>query len=333
MKKVEIGSSGMMASQVAMGTWSMGGDVQWGPQDEAVSLKALHTALEEGVNLIDTAPAYGFGYSERLVGKAIKELPRDQILVQTKCGFWWKDEEGAFLIERDGRVCRRNVSRRAIMDGVKDSIQNLDVDYIDILITHHQAREPFLTPVSETMQALEDLKKEGTIRAIGISNCSMEEIEAYLACGTVDVIQEHFSMLEPEKADAFLPVCDRHRITFQGFSSLEQGLLTGKYGMDYQLSAENVRNRSQWFRPENRKGILEMLDGWRPLCEKYACNLANLVVAWSARKSPRMMVLGGGRKEQHVRDYMKGANLPLSPSDYEKMNQDIRQMQEKRAHV
>lgn len=323
MKKVEIGTSGMMASQIAMGTWSMGGDVQWGSQDEEISLKAIRTAVEEGMNLIDTAPAYGFGYSERLVGKAIKEIPRDQILVQTKCGFWWKDDEGALLIERDGRVCRRNLSRRAIMDGVKDSIKNLDVDYIDILVTHHQAREPFLTPVSETFGALEELKKEGTIRAIGISNCNMAEIEDYLSCGTIDVIQEHFNMLEPETANEFLPVCEKNQITFQGFSILKQGLLTGKYGMDYQLSAENVRNRSHWFQLENRKKILEMLDGWKPFCEKYDCNLANLVVAWSAKKSSRLIILGGGRKEQHVRDYLKGGALTLEEQDYDRMNQDI----------
>lgn len=323
MNKIEIGTSGMMASQIAMGTWSMGGDIQWGTQDEKISLKAIRTAVEEGINLIDTAPAYGFGYSEQLVGKAIKELPRDQILVQTKCGFWWKDDEGSVLIERDGRVCRRNLSRRAIMDGVKDSLQNLDVDYIDILVTHQQAREPFLTPVSETMQALEELKKEGTIRAIGISNCNMAEIEAYLACGTIDVIQEHFNMLEPETANEFLPICEKNHITFQGFSILKQGLLTGKYGMDYQLPAENVRNRSHWFQLENRKKILDMLDCWKPLCEKYDCNLANLVVAWSAKKSPRMLILGGGRKEQHVRDYIKGEAMPLEGADYEKMNKDI----------
>lgn len=323
MKKVEIGTTGMMASRIAMGTWSMGGDIQWGKQDEEISLKAIRTAVEEGVNLIDTAPAYGFGYSERLVGKAIREIPRDQILVQTKCGFWWKDDEGALLIERDGRVCRRNLSRRAIMDGVKDSIRNLDVDYIDILVTHHQAREPFLTPVSETFGALEELKKEGTIRAIGISNCNMAEIEDYLSCGKVDVIQEHFNMLEPETANEFLPVCEKNRITFQGFSILKQGLLTGKYGMDYQVSAENVRNRSHWFQLENRKKILEMLDGWKPFCEKYCCNPASLAVAWSAKKSPRMIILGGGRKEKHVRDYLRGGELVLEEQDYERMNQDI----------
>ena len=323
MKKIEIGTTGMTASQIAMGTWSMGGDVQWGMQDEEISLKAIRTAVEEGINLIDTAPAYGFGYSEQLVGKAIKEIPRDQILVQTKCGFWWKDDEGTLLIERDGRVCRRNLSRRAIMDGVKDSIKNLDVDYIDILVTHHQAREPFLTPVSETFGALEELKKEGTIRAVGISNCNMAEIEDYLSCGTVDVIQEHFNMLEPETANEFLPVCEKNQITFQGFSILKQGLLTGKYGMDYQLSAENVRNRSHWFQLENRKKVLEMLDGWKPLCEKYDCSFANLAVAWSAKKSPRMIILGGGRKEQHVRDYLKGGTLALEEQDYKKINQDI----------
>ena len=111
MKTRQIGKSGITASAIALGTWSMGGDAQWGAQDDEASLKAIHSAVEHGINTIDTAPAYGFGYSERLVGRAIREIPREKLVIQTKCGFWWRDDEGAVIIERDGKVCRRKRSK------------------------------------------------------------------------------------------------------------------------------------------------------------------------------------------------------------------------------
>ncbi len=326
MEKREIGKTGMLASKIALGTWSMGGDAQWGEQDDKASLKAIHTALEHGINAIDTAPAYGFGYSERLVGKAIKEIPREKLIIQTKCGFWWRDDEGAVIIERDGKVCRRNLSRRAILIDVEESLKNLGTDYIDVYITHHQAREPFLVPVEETMDALLELKKQGKIRAIGISNCSEEEIRNYLKCGQVDVLQERFSMLDQEKADRYLPICRENGMSFEGFSPLEQGLLSGKIGMDYQVPQGNLRNNIKWYQPKLRTMVLEMLEGWKPLCEKYDCNLANLVTAWTAARDERVLVLAGGRKESHVLDYIKGGELAVDAEDIRRMTEDAKKV-------
>lgn len=323
MKTRQIGKSGITASAIALGTWSMGGDAQWGAQDDEASLKAIHSAMEHGINTIDTAPAYGFGYSEKLVGQAIREIPREKLVIQTKCGFWWRDDEGAVIIERDGKVCRRNLSRRAIMLDVEESLKNLGTDYIDVYITHHQAREPFLVPVSETMDALMELKRQGKIRAVGISNCSEKEIEDYLSCGEIDVLQERFSMLDQDKADKYLPVCQENGITFEAFSPLEQGLLSGKIGMDYVVPEGNLRNNIKWYRPELRRRVIEMLDGWKDLCRKYECNTANLVVAWTSAKAENLIILGGGRKEAHVLDYIKGGNIELEKADAERMNRDI----------
>lgn len=323
MKKIEIGKSGIEATRVALGTWSMGGDAQWGAQDDSISLKAIHSAVEHGINTIDTAPAYGFGYSEKLIGKAIKEMPREKLVIQTKCGFWWRDDEGAVIIERDGKVCRRNLSRRAIMIDVEESLKNLGTDYIDVYITHHQAREPFLVPVEETMDTLLELKKQGKIRAIGISNCSREEIDHYLSCGPVDVLQERFSMLDQDKVNNYISLCEKNGITFEAFSPLEQGLLTGKVGMDYEVPKGNLRNNIRWYQKEKRQLVVDMLDGWKDLLEKYQCNQANLTVAWTLKKAENLLVLGGGRKEHHVLDYIKGGGIELSDEDKARMDRDI----------
>lgn len=319
----QIGNTDMMVSKVALGTWSMGGDAQWGNQDDAASLRTIQEAVDNGINLIDTAPAYGFGYSEQLVGKAVRNIPRDKLIIQTKCGFWWKDDEGAILIERDGKVCRRNLSKRAIMIDFDDSLKNMGLDHIDVYITHHQAREPFLVPVSETMEALEELKKQGKIRAIGISNCSMEEAQDYLKNGTVDVIQERFSMLDHKKIDMFLPVCEQYGITFEGFSPLEQGLLSGKLGMDYKVDSVNLRKNIPWFREDRRAKVLSMLANWNPICEKYGCNTANLVIAWTAKFSERLVVIGGARKSHHLMDYIHGGEMMLAQEDFDVMSKDI----------
>ncbi len=325
MKKTVIGKSGIEATGIALGTWSMGGDAQWGAQDDSASLKAIHAAVENGINTIDTAPAYGFGYSEKLIGKALKELPREKLVIQTKCGFWWRDDEGAVIIERDGKVCRRNLSRRAIMIDVEESLKNLGTDYIDVYITHHQAREPFLVPVEETMDTLLELKKQGKIRAIGIFNCSEEEIRHYLACDPIDVLQERFSMLDQAKANAnaYLPICEENGVTFEVFSPLEQGLLTGKIDMNYEVPAGNLRNNIKWYAKERRLPVIQMLDGWKDLLEKYNCNQANLTVAWTVKRAENLIVLGGGRKEQHVLDYIKGGGIDLSREDKERMDADI----------
>lgn len=323
MRSTEIGRSGITAPVIALGTWSMGGDAQWGEKDDEASLHAIHSAVEHGVTAIDTAPAYGFGCSERLVGKAIREIPREKLVIQTKCGFWWRDEEGAVIIERDGKVCRRNLSRRAIMLDVEESLKNLGTDYIDVYITHHQSRAPFLVPVLETMDALSELKRQGKIRAVGISNCSEAEIRDYLDCGQVDVLQERFSMLDQEKASLYLPICRENQITFEAFSPLEQGLLSGKIGMDYIVPEGNLRNNIKWYRPKWRRLVVSMLEGWKELAEKYACNLANLTIAWTAARDRNLIVLGGGRKESHVLDYIKGGELALEKADKERMDADI----------
>lgn len=329
MKKIKIGKTGIEISRIALGTWSMGGDAQWGSQEDEVSIRAIHAAVESGVNVIDTAPAYGFGKSEQLVGRAVREIPREKLVIQTKCGFWWRDNEGAVLIERDGKICRRNLSRRAIMTDVEESLRNLGTDYIDVYITHHQAREPFLVPVEETMDALTELKNQGKIRAIGISNCTEEEIRHYLSCGSVDVLQERFSMLDQDRADRYLPICRENGITFEAFSPLEQGLLSGKYGRDYQIPPGNLRSNIPWYQPEKRELVLTMLESWKELCEKYECNMANLVIAWTCGRAENLAVLGGGRKEAHVMDYIRGGQLELERDDWERMEREIRSVLEK----
>jgi methylglyoxal reductase len=319
----EIGKSGIKATVISLGTWAAGGDALWGGRDDDAAVEAIKAAIDSGINLIDTAPAYGFGHSERLVGKAIKGR-RSELIISTKCGLWWNSEEGSYFLTRDGSKIYRNLSKKAIKQGAEESLQNLGTDYIDIFITHWQAVEPVKTPISETMEALLDLKKEGKIRAIGISNVTPDHVKKYLQYGQIDLIQEKYSMLTRENVENnLLPLCEKHNITLQAYTPLEQGLLTGKVTMDSVLSDIDVRNKIEWYKPEKRIKVITMLNSWKPLCEKYSCEIPHLVIAWTAAQSEKINVLCGGRKRHHVVENVKAGELVLDSDDIEKMRRDV----------
>lgn len=323
MKKQRIGKTDIEVSAISLGTWSMGGDAQWGVQDDEGSLKAIDAALENGITLIDTAPAYGFGHSEELVGQAIKRYKREDIVIETKCGVWWKDDQGTKILSRDGKTIRRNLSRPAMLQEIDDSLMRLGVDYIDIYVTHQQPLPPFQVEIREIMGTLTELKKAGKIRAIGVSNATLEQLQEYLQYGQVDLVQERYSMLDQKKVRSFLPLCADHQITVQAYTPLEQGLLTGKIGMDYVVDPANVRNKISWFQPEKRCHVLSMLNGWQDLCQKYACETTELVIAWTLSGYEKTNVICGGRKVPHVLGYIRGGGLDLDKDDIERMNRDI----------
>lgn len=323
MKKQKIGKTDIEVSAISLGTWSMGGDAQWGVQDDAGALKAIDAALENGITLIDTAPAYGFGHSEELVGQAVKRYRREDIVIETKCGVWWKDDNGTKILSRDGKTIRRNLSRPAMLQEIDDSLMRLGVDYIDIYVTHQQPMPPFNVEIEEIMDTLQELKKAGKIRAVGVSNATLEQLQEYLQYGQVDLVQERYSMLDQKKVRSFLPICKENQITVQAYTPLEQGLLTGKIGMDYVLDPANVRNKILWFQPQKRRYVLDMLAGWQSLCEKYECEITELVIAWTLSGYEKINVICGGRKVLHVLGYIRGGGLELDEKDLIRMNQDI----------
>jgi methylglyoxal reductase len=316
----QIGQSDLKASVVALGTWAIGGGSWWGQNDDNESIKTIQAAISQGVNLIDTAPVYGFGHSEEVVGKAIKDR-RSQVLVSTKCGLRWTDKEGSYYFSRDGKVVYKNVSRRAIRDDVEMSLKRLGTDYIDIYFTHWQSVEPFVVPVSETMTALEELKKEGKIRAIGASNVTGEHIEEYIKYGKLDIIQEKYSIIDRRIEKELLPLAKKHQITLQAYSPLEQGLLTGKMTKDYVPEDGNARAGKKWYQPQNLAKVVDMLEDWQDLCKKYECTPTHLVIAWLIAQGENINVLCGARKIEQLEDNIKGADIVLATEDIKRMRE------------
>lgn len=314
----QIGQSDLKASVVSLGTWAIGGGSWWGENDDSESIRTIHEAIDQGINLVDTAPVYGFGHSEEVVGKAIKDR-RSKVLISTKCGLRWTDQEGSYYFSRDGKDVYKNVSKRAIREDVEMSLKRLGTDYIDVYFTHWQSVEPFLVPVSETMEALNELKKEGKIRAIGASNVTAEHIKEYTQYGQLDIIQEKYSIIDRRIENELLPLAKQHQITLQAYSPLEQGLLTGKMTKDYVPEAGSARYGKKWYQPENLSRVVDMIDGWQELCKKYNCTPTHLVIAWLLAQGDNVNVLCGARKTEQLEDNIKGADIVLDEADVARM--------------
>lgn len=324
MKQITIGNSGIEASAIGLGAWAIGGDSNWGPSDDNESIQTIRRARELGITLVDTAPAYGLGHSEEIVGKAL-EGRREEYVLATKCGLRWDTDEGYLQMERDGIKLMRNTRPESLKVEIDASLRRLKTDYIDIYIVHWQEHPDFPSPVEDTMGFMMDLKAEGKIRAIGASNLSREQFDAYVKAGDLDIIQEKYSMLDRGAEEKFFDLCAKHNVTFQPYSPLERGILTGKYDLDTPVGGGMAKQKIKWFQKENLKKIVELTQKWEPLCRKYECTMTQLVIAWTAAQGAghSINVLCGARKLSQVEENAGGGAVTLEPEDIAKMRTDV----------
>lgn len=319
----ELGKSGIKVSAIGLGTWAMGGGEWWSGADDERSAETIQKALDAGINLVDTAPGYGYGKSETVVGKAIKNR-RDEVILSTKCGLWWLDERGTDFFSIDGVDVRRCLEPDTIKREIELSLKRLDTDHIDVYFTHWQSAPPYFTPIKDTMKCLMELKEQGLIRAIGASNVNAGHIKEYCEYGQLDVIQEKYSMLDRRIEEELFPTCEQYGISVMAYSPLEQGLLTGKIRMDTVVPEKESRNRIPWvYDLSDRKKVLDMLDGWSDLTAKYACSLSDLVVAWTMNQPGITTVLCGARKPEHILENAKAADVSLTAEEIARMRRDV----------
>ncbi len=279
----------------------------------------IHKAMDLGINLIDTAPVYGTGHSEEVVGKAIADR-RSRCILSTKCTMQWRSDEGVKMYSRDGQTVYKNFSPASLKADLEDSLRRLKTDYIDIYITHRQPDD--INEVEPVYHTLAALKKEGKIREIGLSNASPEFLRAYQKFGDIALVQEKMSLLSFSPLERYLPLCEKTGVVFQAFSPLERGLLTGKIGMDYVLAPGEARNTIPWFAPDKRRPVLDLLAGWDDLTDKYHCSMTNLVLAATMRLSAVCNLLVGVRKMENLLDTVKTDNLMLEEQDALRMQRD-----------
>ena len=318
MKYLQIGD--MKVSLLAIGTWGMGGGTSWSDADDQESIDIIHKGAELGINFIDTAPVYGTGHSEEVVGKALAGR-RSSYILSTKCTMQWRDSNGTKMYERDGQTVYKCFSRESLRGDLEGSLKRLNTDYIDIYITHRQPDDISLIP--DIYNTLDKFLREGKIRAIGISNSTAQHLAEYQKCGPIALVQEKFSLLETKLAEDYVPLCEKSNVLFQAFSVLERGLLGGKIGKDYILQKGEARTTIKWFEAVKLPGILAMLEGWKSICEKYSCSMANLVIAFTLNYSKSLNVLFGVRRIENLLDTAKSIDFHLEQEDCEKMRKDI----------
>ncbi|RWL09693.1 MAG: aldo/keto reductase [Mesorhizobium sp.] len=305
-----IGKSGVVASAVGLGTWAIGGWM-WGGTDEAESIAAIQASIDAGISLIDTAPAYGLGRSEEIVGKAIKGR-RDRVVIASKCGLNWHSKKGNHFFDQDGTPVNRYLGADGVAYEVEQSLRRLGTDYIDLYITHWQ--DP-TTPIAETMEALERLKSAGKIRAIGASNLDAAELQQYVAAGQLDAIQERYSMLDREIEQTLLPIARQHQVAALSYSSLALGLLSGAIDPAREFGGDDQRKDNPRFSQANRRKVAALKHALAPVAEVHQASMAQIVIAWTLAQPGITFALCGARNATQALDNARAGEILLSAAD------------------
>ncbi len=319
MQRRKLGATNLEVPVISFGAWAIGG-WYWGGSDDAKAIAALRAALEVGMDAIDTAPVYGFGRSERVIGEALRGMARRPTLM-TKVGLRWDDGRGPVFFEATGEkgetlVVRRNLRPDSIRAEVDASLARLGVDVLDLVQIHWPDPE---TPLADSLGALVELRAAGKLREIGVSNFSTALLaDAERALGAVPLAssQEKFSALSREIERELLPWMRKHSIGVLAYSPLAQGLLTGKMTAERRLASDDRRNEKATFTGKNRSSINATLNRVvRPIAEKHGATIAQVVLATTAAQPGITTVLAGARDADQVRENAKGGALALSSDE------------------
>ena len=321
MKTMKLGKTGIDISRIGLGTWSIGGGSAWGGDHELqVVIDTIREAPKVGVNLIDTAPGYNFGNSEKILGKALEGMNRDDVVIITKCGVTWDQEmKGDLFNVVNGIQLYKNLNSDSVKKEIEESLERLGVDYVDVYMTNWQATEgsEYFVPIQKTMEVLNDLKAKGKIKAIGAANVDINHIQEYLKWGELDIVQAKYSILDRRIEDEIIPCCRENGVTIQAYSPLEMGLLSGTMPRDYKPVGAQIPKK--WFQPDNMQAAMDMMDKWKPLCEKYNCTIANLALAWILAQGDFINLLSGATTVEQIEENVKSSEIELDPEDVQLM--------------
>src|SRR6202166_5426711 len=266
MELTAIPGTSLKVSPVAIGTWAIGGWM-WGGTDEAESIATIRAAFEHGINVVDTAPVYGFGRSEEIVGKAIAEgRLRSDVVIASKAGLQWED----------GRVFR-NASRAHIMREIEDSLRRLRTDYIDIYQVHWP--DPLVT-IEETADAMDMLFTQGKIRAIGVSNFSVGQMERFSRIAPLHVLQPPYNLFERGIEADLLPYCQKNKIAMLGYGALCRGLLSGRMLANTAFDGDDLRRTDPKFLQPRFAQYLAAVAQLDRLAQGFGKRVIHLAVRW-----------------------------------------------------
>jgi len=308
----QLGESDVKVSAVTMGCWAIGGR-WWGGTDDAKAVAAIHKAIDVGMTSFDSAPAYGFGHSESVIGQAIKGR-RDKVQLLTKYGLSWETQKGEYFFtapDDDGvdRQVYRYAGKESVIRECEQSLQRFGTDYIDVYQCHWR---DVTTPLEETMEAMDTLIKAGKIRAAGVSNFTVEEMEACRKVVPLASDQPPYSMVKRDIEADILPYCRENNIGVVVYSPMQLGLLTGKLTMDREFPPNDMRADSAYFSPENRRRVIAFCDKLRPIAEAHNATVAQLVINWTIHRPGITAALVGARNPAQAEENAAAADFRLT---------------------
>jgi len=300
MERRKLGTSGIEITPIVMGTWQAG-KAMWVGIDDAETTQAIRAAHDAGITTFDTAEYYGKGHSERILGEALAHV-RDQVVYATK-------------------VFPDHLEYDQVIEACHRSLENLKTDYIDLYQIHWPAGsfKSKAVPIEETMGALNDLKAQGKIRAIGVSNFSRAQLEEAARHGRIDSLQPPYSLFWRHVEEDAMPYCRGNDITLLAYSSMAQGLLTGKFGKDHKFARGDHRARNKLFGKDHAQRVQRALDELHPIAERHGITLGQLALAWVIGQ-PGTCAIAGARNAEQVVENAKAAEVRLTPSDLAEMD-------------
>jgi aryl-alcohol dehydrogenase-like predicted oxidoreductase len=311
-----LGTTGMRITRVGFGAWAIGGGgwtFAWGDQDDADSIAAIRQAVERGINWIDTAAVYGLGHSEEIVARALRDIPADdRPYVFTKAGLVWDERDRAAPPRRIGDPL-------SIRREVEASLRRLEVERIDLYQMHWPAEDG--TPLEDYWGTLLQLKEEGKVRAVGLSNHNVAQLEAAERLGHVDTLQPPFSAIRRDVAAAELPWCAAHDTGVIVYSPMQSGLLTGAFTVERaaRLDADDWRSRSPDFTGAGVHRNVALADALRPIAERHHATVAAVAVAWTLAWPGVSGAIVGARSPEQVDGWIGAAALELAGADLDEV--------------
>ncbi|MEV0677355.1 aldo/keto reductase [Actinosynnema sp. NPDC050436] len=304
----ELGGTGLAISAVGFGSWVTGGPgvMGWGAQSDDESIAAMHRALDGGVDWIDTAPVYGFGHAEEVVGRALAALPAaDRPLVFTKCGLVWDD----------AGVESQDLTPESIRRECDASLRRLGVEHLDLYQIH--APDPAGPPIEESWGTVLELLAAGKVRHVGVSNFDVDLLERCEAVGHVETLQPPLSLIKREAAGDVIPWCERNGTGVLVYSPMGAGLLTGTFTAERaaRLPTDDWRSRNPEYRSPALERNLALQDALRPVAERHGVSVGAVAIAWTTSVPGVSTAIAGARTPDQVDGWLPATTLYLDPED------------------
>ncbi|MBF0458450.1 MAG: aldo/keto reductase [Nitrospirae bacterium] len=300
MKTRQFGNTDLFITPITFGAWEIGGEPFYKNMPENDSIALITGAYELGVNFFDTAPVYGFGHSERVLGKAIKKF-RDKIVISTKCGLCWKENSIAAIY--------KDASKKSILGEIDESRKRLDTDVIDLYLVHWPDEN---TPIGQTIETLESIKAQGKIKHYGLSNFTTLQIKEAAAYGSISALQSPYSMMNLKLENSELPYCIENRIGFQAYSPLHRGVLTDK---TIEALRESGQPAINWILDSMTVEKTQQVLDIKEVSMSYGVSFASFVTAWTITQPGITTAIIGTTKMQHIKEAVEGTLITINTED------------------